>query len=202
MHSQVIEYASDLREFWKRGSGHDINSKASCGLFHDVFNRLNSAARENRQVNIKFIRARRNHAKQSSWHSLQNEWNNLQYNQFYRQRLSLRVFCILTLLSNLFRLFTSSIQVTKHMINDQLQLIWTNPCFNCGIRSGFKDLSCVKVWQGSYWSSDGPDRPRWHHPATSHPPRLLQGQLNADRHQLRWADASVLPHQPHDAVCS
>lgn len=52
MHSQVIEYASDLREFWKRGHGHDINSKASCGLFHDVFNRLNRAASENRQVNM------------------------------------------------------------------------------------------------------------------------------------------------------
>lgn len=52
MHSQVIEYASDLREFWKRGYGHDINSKASCNLFHDVFNRLNRAARENRRVNF------------------------------------------------------------------------------------------------------------------------------------------------------
>lgn len=52
MHSQVIEYASDLREFWKRGYGHDINSKASCALFHDVFNRLNRAAIENRQVNV------------------------------------------------------------------------------------------------------------------------------------------------------
>lgn len=52
MNSQVIEYASDLREFWKRGYGHDINSKASCNLFHDVFNRLNRAAREYRQVNF------------------------------------------------------------------------------------------------------------------------------------------------------
>lgn len=48
MYSQIIEYASDLREFWKRGYGHDINSKASCGLLHDVFNRLNRAASENR----------------------------------------------------------------------------------------------------------------------------------------------------------
>lgn len=52
LNSQVIEYASDLREFWKRGYGHDINSKASCNLFHDVFNRLNRAAQENRQVNF------------------------------------------------------------------------------------------------------------------------------------------------------
>lgn len=52
MYSQVIEYASDLREFWKRGYGHDINSKASCGLLHDVFNRLNRAANENRCVSV------------------------------------------------------------------------------------------------------------------------------------------------------
>ncbi|KAG7219589.1 hypothetical protein INR49_018966 [Caranx melampygus] len=43
---RVMEYASDLREFWKRGYGHDIISKSSCILFHDVFNRLNKAASE------------------------------------------------------------------------------------------------------------------------------------------------------------
>ncbi|GLD65140.1 multiple inositol polyphosphate phosphatase 1-like protein [Lates japonicus] len=46
--AQVMEYASDLREFWKRGYGHDINRKASCILFHDVFSRLNKAASENK----------------------------------------------------------------------------------------------------------------------------------------------------------
>ncbi|XP_028279829.1 multiple inositol polyphosphate phosphatase 1-like [Parambassis ranga] len=46
--AQVMEYASDLREFWKRGYGHDINSKSSCILFHDVFSRLDRAARENK----------------------------------------------------------------------------------------------------------------------------------------------------------
>uniref|UniRef100_A0A665X9Q2 Multiple inositol polyphosphate phosphatase 1 n=1 Tax=Echeneis naucrates TaxID=173247 RepID=A0A665X9Q2_ECHNA len=44
--AKVMEYASDLREFWKRGHGYDINSKASCILFHDVFSRLNKAADE------------------------------------------------------------------------------------------------------------------------------------------------------------
>lgn len=44
--AQVIEYANDLKQFWKRGYGHDINSKASCTLFHDVFSRLETAARE------------------------------------------------------------------------------------------------------------------------------------------------------------
>ena len=48
MYQQVMEYATDLREFWKRGYGHDINSKASCVLFHDVFSRLDKAAGENK----------------------------------------------------------------------------------------------------------------------------------------------------------
>ncbi|XP_030604305.1 multiple inositol polyphosphate phosphatase 1-like [Archocentrus centrarchus] len=45
--AKVIEFASDLREFWKRGYGHDINSRASCILFHDVFNRLDKVAAQN-----------------------------------------------------------------------------------------------------------------------------------------------------------
>uniref|UniRef100_A0A3Q3QYC7 Multiple inositol polyphosphate phosphatase 1 n=1 Tax=Monopterus albus TaxID=43700 RepID=A0A3Q3QYC7_MONAL len=46
--AKVMEYASDLREFWKRGYGYDINSKSSCILFHDVFRRLDKAASENK----------------------------------------------------------------------------------------------------------------------------------------------------------
>ncbi|MED6240156.1 hypothetical protein ATANTOWER_016831 [Ataeniobius toweri] len=46
--AKIIEYASDLREFWKRGYGHDINSKSSCILFHDLFSRLDKAANENK----------------------------------------------------------------------------------------------------------------------------------------------------------
>nr|XP_046258382.1 multiple inositol polyphosphate phosphatase 1-like isoform X2 [Scatophagus argus] len=46
--AKVLEYASDLREFWKRGYGYDVNSKSSCNLFHDVFSRLNKAAAENK----------------------------------------------------------------------------------------------------------------------------------------------------------
>ncbi|KAI3363274.1 hypothetical protein L3Q82_011902 [Scortum barcoo] len=45
--AKVVEYASDLREFWKRGYGHDINSRSSCILFHDAFSRLDKAASEN-----------------------------------------------------------------------------------------------------------------------------------------------------------
>ncbi|KAM9726282.1 multiple inositol polyphosphate phosphatase 1-like [Menidia menidia] len=46
--AKVMEYASDLREFWKRGYGHDINRKSSCILFHDLFTRLNKSATENK----------------------------------------------------------------------------------------------------------------------------------------------------------
>uniref|UniRef100_A0A671WNK3 Multiple inositol polyphosphate phosphatase 1 n=1 Tax=Sparus aurata TaxID=8175 RepID=A0A671WNK3_SPAAU len=52
--AQVMEYANDLKQFWKRGYGHDINSKSSCILFHDLFSRLDKAADENKsgqQVN-------------------------------------------------------------------------------------------------------------------------------------------------------
>uniref|UniRef100_A0A3Q3WLA5 Multiple inositol polyphosphate phosphatase 1 n=1 Tax=Mola mola TaxID=94237 RepID=A0A3Q3WLA5_MOLML len=41
--AQVMEYANDLKQFWKRGYGHDINSKSSCILFHDLFSRLERA---------------------------------------------------------------------------------------------------------------------------------------------------------------
>uniref|UniRef100_G3P3F8 2,3-bisphosphoglycerate 3-phosphatase n=1 Tax=Gasterosteus aculeatus aculeatus TaxID=481459 RepID=G3P3F8_GASAC len=44
--AQVLEYANDLKQFWKRAYGHDINSKSSCILFHDAFSRLDNAASE------------------------------------------------------------------------------------------------------------------------------------------------------------
>ncbi|XP_051815719.1 multiple inositol polyphosphate phosphatase 1-like [Acanthochromis polyacanthus] len=46
--AKIMEYEADLREFWKRGYGHDINSKSSCILFHDAFSRLDKAASENK----------------------------------------------------------------------------------------------------------------------------------------------------------
>ncbi|XP_062382482.1 multiple inositol polyphosphate phosphatase 1b [Sardina pilchardus] len=42
--AQVLEYKSDLKQYWKRGYGHDINRKSSCTLFHDLFRRLDQAA--------------------------------------------------------------------------------------------------------------------------------------------------------------
>lgn len=44
--AQVMEYAMDLKQYWKRAYGHDINSKSSCILFHDVFSRLDKAVSE------------------------------------------------------------------------------------------------------------------------------------------------------------
>ncbi|XP_030603825.1 multiple inositol polyphosphate phosphatase 1-like [Archocentrus centrarchus] len=46
--AQVLEYANDLKHFWKRGYGYDINSKSSCILFHDVFSRLDKVVEENK----------------------------------------------------------------------------------------------------------------------------------------------------------
>ncbi|KAG5831715.1 hypothetical protein ANANG_G00306690 [Anguilla anguilla] len=46
--AQVLEYMSDLKQFWKRGYGHDINRKSSCSLFHDMFSRLDRVANESR----------------------------------------------------------------------------------------------------------------------------------------------------------
>ncbi|KAM6922391.1 multiple inositol polyphosphate phosphatase 1a [Lycodopsis pacificus] len=46
--AQVMEYANDLKQFWKRAYGYDINRKSSCILFHDAFSRLDKAAEENK----------------------------------------------------------------------------------------------------------------------------------------------------------
>ncbi|XP_066537721.1 multiple inositol polyphosphate phosphatase 1-like [Hoplias malabaricus] len=40
--AQVVDYSGDLKQYWRKGFGHDINSKASCILFHDLFSRLNN----------------------------------------------------------------------------------------------------------------------------------------------------------------
>ncbi|KAI4893557.1 hypothetical protein NFI96_021356, partial [Prochilodus magdalenae] len=41
---KVLEYKNDLKQYWKRGYGHDINRKSSCSLFHDLFRRLDQAS--------------------------------------------------------------------------------------------------------------------------------------------------------------
>ncbi|XP_028651253.1 multiple inositol polyphosphate phosphatase 1b [Erpetoichthys calabaricus] len=44
--AKILEYSSDLKQFWKRGYGHEINSKSSCKLFHDIFKHLEQAHNE------------------------------------------------------------------------------------------------------------------------------------------------------------
>ncbi|XP_056465072.1 multiple inositol polyphosphate phosphatase 1-like [Gadus chalcogrammus] len=46
--AQVMEYLNDLKQYWKRGYGHLINSQSSCILFHDLFSRLDKAAEESK----------------------------------------------------------------------------------------------------------------------------------------------------------
>ncbi|XP_048843450.1 multiple inositol polyphosphate phosphatase 1b [Brienomyrus brachyistius] len=50
--AQVLEYKNDLKQYWKRGYGYDINRKSSCTLFHDIFTRLNQAANEIRSGDV------------------------------------------------------------------------------------------------------------------------------------------------------
>nr|XP_056706174.1 multiple inositol polyphosphate phosphatase 1 [Euleptes europaea] len=44
----VLEYLNDLKQFWKRGYGYDINSRASCVLFQDIFRNLDQAVAESK----------------------------------------------------------------------------------------------------------------------------------------------------------
>ncbi|XP_043109395.1 multiple inositol polyphosphate phosphatase 1b isoform X2 [Puntigrus tetrazona] len=51
--AQVLEYKNDLKQYWKRGYGHDVNRKSSCPLFHDIFKRLDEAANDYRFGQVK-----------------------------------------------------------------------------------------------------------------------------------------------------
>uniref|UniRef100_H3AV87 Multiple inositol polyphosphate phosphatase 1 n=1 Tax=Latimeria chalumnae TaxID=7897 RepID=H3AV87_LATCH len=44
--AEVLEYLNDLKQYWKRGYGHAINSRSSCILFHNIFNYLDQAVSE------------------------------------------------------------------------------------------------------------------------------------------------------------
>ncbi|XP_060795732.1 multiple inositol polyphosphate phosphatase 1b isoform X3 [Neoarius graeffei] len=50
--AQVLEYKNDLKQYWKRGYGHDINSKSSCVLFHDLFRRFDQASYDYRSGEV------------------------------------------------------------------------------------------------------------------------------------------------------
>ncbi|NXP12473.1 MINP1 phosphatase, partial [Thinocorus orbignyianus] len=44
--AKVLEYLNDLKQYWKRGYGYDINSRSSCILFQDIFQHLDKAVEE------------------------------------------------------------------------------------------------------------------------------------------------------------
>ncbi|KAF3853012.1 hypothetical protein F7725_013700 [Dissostichus mawsoni] len=46
--ARVLEYKSDLKQFWKRFHGHVISGVSSCPLFHHVFRTLDKAGRPRR----------------------------------------------------------------------------------------------------------------------------------------------------------
>ncbi|KAM3592623.1 uncharacterized protein V6R79_022391 [Siganus canaliculatus] len=48
--AKVLEYKSDLKQFWKRSHGHAISSLSSCPLFHHVFRTLDKAGRPRRST--------------------------------------------------------------------------------------------------------------------------------------------------------
>ncbi|XP_030058941.1 multiple inositol polyphosphate phosphatase 1 [Microcaecilia unicolor] len=43
---KVLEYLNDLKQYWKRGYGYNINSRSSCGLFHYIIKKLDQAVSE------------------------------------------------------------------------------------------------------------------------------------------------------------
>uniref|UniRef100_A0A3P9KJU2 Multiple inositol polyphosphate phosphatase 1 n=1 Tax=Oryzias latipes TaxID=8090 RepID=A0A3P9KJU2_ORYLA len=48
--AKVLEYKSDLKQYWKRSHGHAISSLAACPLFHHVFRTLDKAGRPRRST--------------------------------------------------------------------------------------------------------------------------------------------------------
>ncbi|KAK4821199.1 hypothetical protein QYF61_015767 [Mycteria americana] len=47
--AKVLEYLNDLKQYWKRGYGYDINSRSSCILFQDIFQHLDKAVEESKR---------------------------------------------------------------------------------------------------------------------------------------------------------
>ncbi|XP_073452422.1 multiple inositol polyphosphate phosphatase 1 [Aquarana catesbeiana] len=47
--AKVLEYLNDLKQYWKRGYGFDINSRSSCNLFQHIFQHLETAVSESKR---------------------------------------------------------------------------------------------------------------------------------------------------------
>lgn len=52
---QVLEYLTDLKQYWKRSHGHVISSLSSCPLFHHIFRTLDRAGRPRRWVTSRMM---------------------------------------------------------------------------------------------------------------------------------------------------
>ncbi|XP_026575691.1 multiple inositol polyphosphate phosphatase 1 isoform X1 [Pseudonaja textilis] len=47
--AKVLEYLNDLKQYWKRAYGYNINSQSSCILFQDIFKNLDKAVSESKR---------------------------------------------------------------------------------------------------------------------------------------------------------
>ncbi|XP_077115014.1 multiple inositol polyphosphate phosphatase 1 [Ranitomeya variabilis] len=47
--AKILEYLNDLKQYWKRGYGYDINSRSSCHLFQHIFQHLDNAVSESKR---------------------------------------------------------------------------------------------------------------------------------------------------------
>lgn len=47
--AKVLEYLNDLKQYWKRGYGFDINSRSSCNLFQHIFQHLETTVSESKR---------------------------------------------------------------------------------------------------------------------------------------------------------
>ncbi|KAM6442632.1 multiple inositol polyphosphate phosphatase 1 [Liasis olivaceus] len=47
--AKVLEYLNDLKQYWKRAYGYNINSRSSCILFQDIFKHLDQAVTESKR---------------------------------------------------------------------------------------------------------------------------------------------------------
>ncbi|XP_015746961.1 multiple inositol polyphosphate phosphatase 1 [Python bivittatus] len=47
--AKVLEYLNDLKQYWKRAYGYNINSQSSCILFQDIFKHLDQAVTESKR---------------------------------------------------------------------------------------------------------------------------------------------------------
>ncbi|MGH0125083.1 UNVERIFIED_CONTAM: hypothetical protein FKN15_021511 [Acipenser sinensis] len=84
--AKVLEYANDLKQYWKRGYGHEINSKSSCTLFHDLFRRLDKAVEESeRQVVLEYANDLKQYWKRGYGHEINSKSSCTLFHDLFRR---------------------------------------------------------------------------------------------------------------------